>query len=141
MAPPKEAGASMSVPKKPRGQPTTPLVVEETQRHHPQQKYSPGIISHQEIHLHQLKLVEPPIPKGVIMEGDMLGLIPALKYEDHDIINENKFLELISSKFLMHSISSKTHMIVIKPRAWDRGMQKACLLNLFDIPHFGGVRR
>jgi hypothetical protein len=35
--------------------------------------------------------MEPPIPEGVIVEGDMLGLIPALKYTNHDITNENNF--------------------------------------------------
>jgi hypothetical protein len=82
-------------------------------------------------------LVEPPIPEGIIIEGDMLGMIPALKYVDHDITDENKFLELVPSKFLMKFISFETHMIIIEPQVWDRGLQKAGLLNLFDIPHFG----
>jgi hypothetical protein len=47
------------------------------------------------------------------------------------------FPELVPSKFLMKSISSETHMIVIEPQVWARGLQKVGLLNLFDIPHFG----
>jgi hypothetical protein len=45
-------------------------------------------------------LVEPEIPEGVIVEEDMLGLIPSLKYVDHDITDENKFPELVPSKYL-----------------------------------------
>jgi hypothetical protein len=67
----------------------------------------------------------------------MLGMIPALKYTDHDIIDENKFLELIPSKFLMKFIISKTHMIIIKPQVWDRGLHKEGLIKKIDIPHFG----
>jgi hypothetical protein len=66
----------------------------------------------------------------------MLGLIPTLKYANHDIIDENKFLKLIPSKFPMKFISSEIHMIVIEPQVWARGLQKAGLLNMFDIPHF-----
>jgi hypothetical protein len=49
------------------------------------------------------------------MEGDMLATIPSLKYVDHAITNENKFLELVPSKFLIKYISFETHMIVIEP--------------------------
>lgn len=81
--------------------------------------------------------MEPSIPKGVIREGDILGLISTLKYAHHDITDEKKFPKLVPSKFLKKSISSETHMIVIEPHAWASGLQKAGLLNMFDIPHFG----
>jgi hypothetical protein len=38
-------------------------------------------------------LVTPGIPPGVIVEGDMLGKVVALKFVDHDITNIHKFLE------------------------------------------------
>jgi len=60
-------------------------------------------------------LVEPPIPKGIIIEGDVLGLIPMLKYFNHEIIKENNFPELTPKKFLKKYISYETHMIVIEP--------------------------
>jgi hypothetical protein len=44
--------------------------------------------------------MDPPIPEVVIVEGDKLGLIPALKYANHDITDENKVIELLPSKFL-----------------------------------------
>jgi hypothetical protein len=82
-------------------------------------------------------LVEPLIPGGVIVEGYMLGMILALKYVDHDITNEKKFPELVPNNFMMKSISFETHMIIIEPQVWARGLQKEGILNLFDIPHFG----
>jgi hypothetical protein len=33
-------------------------------------------------------LAEPKIPEGLIVEGDMLGLIPTLKYANHDITDD-----------------------------------------------------
>jgi hypothetical protein len=55
------------------------------------------------------------IPKGLIVEGDMLGLIPTLKYANHDITNENKFPDLVPRKVLKKYIIFETQMIVIKP--------------------------
>jgi hypothetical protein len=36
-------------------------------------------------------LATPKIPPSVIVEGDMLGNIVALKFVDHDITDEQKF--------------------------------------------------
>jgi hypothetical protein len=38
------------------------------------------------------------IPLGVIVEGNMLGNIVSLKFVDHDITDEQKFLELAMEK-------------------------------------------
>jgi len=71
------------------------------------------------------------------MEGDMLGMIPALKYVDHDITKEKMFPELVPNKFLKKYISSETHMIATEPHVWTMGLQKEGIMNHFDIPHFG----
>jgi hypothetical protein len=71
------------------------------------------------------------------MEQDMLGLVPNLKYTDHDIMDEKKFLELVPSKYLKKYINEKIQMIVIEPQTWEKGLDKDDILNLFDIPHFG----
>jgi hypothetical protein len=123
-----------------------PLVVEETKEYPSsfEQFQRDYILSRKTStkHVHLQKeaiypLVEPLILDGVIVEGDMLGMILALKYTDDDITNENKFPKLVPNKFLMKFISPKTHMIIIKPHVWDRGFQKEGLLNLFNIMHFG----
>jgi hypothetical protein len=46
------------------------------------------------------ELVEPEIPPGVIIEEDMLGIMENLKYANHDLSNEKKFLELALKKYL-----------------------------------------
>jgi hypothetical protein len=65
------------------------------------------------------ELVEPEILDGVIVEEDMLGLIPRLKYAYHDIIDEKKFLELASSKFLKRYIIQEKKLVVIEPEIWE----------------------
>jgi len=44
--------------------------------------------------------MEPPIIEGIIVEGDMLVMILALNYVNHDIIDEKKFPYLVPMKFL-----------------------------------------
>jgi hypothetical protein len=56
---------------------------------------------------------------------------------DHDIIDEKKFPKLAPSKYLKRYISQETKMVVIEPEIWETRLQKAGILNLFDIPHFG----
>jgi hypothetical protein len=62
-----------------------------------------------------------------------------LNYVNHDITYYKKFLELLPNNFLINSISSETHMIVIKPQMLPRGLQKVAFINLFNIPHFGWI--
>jgi hypothetical protein len=81
--------------------------------------------------------VELDILEGVTVEGEMLGLIPTSKYVYHNITDENKFPELVPSKYLKNYISSETQMIVIEPQIWATRLQKERVINLFDIPHFG----
>jgi hypothetical protein len=45
----------------------------------------------------------------------MLGLILNLKYVDHDITNENKFLEVVPSNYFNMYVSVDTSMVVIEP--------------------------
>jgi hypothetical protein len=58
--------------------------------------------------------VEPPIPKEVIIEWDMLGMITMLKYFDHGITYENNIPKLVPNNFLIKSISFEIHMITIE---------------------------
>jgi hypothetical protein len=44
---------------------------------------------------------------------------------------------MVPNKFLRKYISVEAHIIVIEQQVWTTGLQKAGLLNLFDIPHFG----
>jgi hypothetical protein len=55
-------------------------------------------------------LMEPNIPHGVIVEGDMLGMIPQLKYVDHDITDKKKFSELALHKYFKSYINTITKL-------------------------------
>jgi hypothetical protein len=97
---PKAATSSTSVPNKFHNQPTMSLVVEETQeasssaKRFPRDYILPRNSLAEHVHLYKeviYPLVDPLIPEGIIIEGDMLGLIPTLKYVDHDITDEKKF--------------------------------------------------
>jgi hypothetical protein len=64
------------------------------------------------------ELVELEIRKGVIVDGDMLGMMPQLNYVDHDTIDDKKLLYLVPNKYFKRHISEKTHMIMIEPQIW-----------------------
>jgi hypothetical protein len=149
MTPPKETTTTTSTPKKPCSKTTTISIHEETlgasmlersstkfpRYYIPPKKYKTNPINLSKYS--KCKLVEMEIPPGVIVEEDMLGLIPSLKYEDHDITDEKKFLELAPRNYLNRYISIKTKLVVIEPKIWETWLQKVGLMNLFDIPHFG----
>jgi hypothetical protein len=82
-------------------------------------------------------LVEPEIPPGVIVEGDMLGAIPSLKFTDHDLSDEKKFPDLAPRKYLKTFIDPETSFIRVEPKTWATGLEKSGILNLLQIPHFG----
>jgi hypothetical protein len=60
-------------------------------------------------------LVTLEIPSGVIIEGDMLGNIVALKFVDHDITDEKKFSKIAWEKSLCPKIVLGTGAILLEP--------------------------
>jgi hypothetical protein len=60
-------------------------------------------------------LVTLEIPPGVIIEGDMLGKIVALKFIDHDIMDEHKFPELEHEKYFCTKSVPGTREILLEP--------------------------
>jgi hypothetical protein len=64
-------------------------------------------------------LVTPEIPVGVIVEGDMLGNIVALKFAVHDITYEQKFPKLEREKYLCCQKCTKDRSD--SPRTTDLG--------------------
>jgi hypothetical protein len=55
------------------------------------------------------------IPPGVIIEGDMLGNIVALKFVDHEIMDEQKFLEMERENCLCAKRIPGTGSIMLEP--------------------------
>jgi hypothetical protein len=106
MAPPKAAATSTSTPKKPHSKPPIVPVQEETpgalaselsstkfpRYYTPLSKYTAKPVNLSKDAKYEL--VELEIPPGVIIEEYMLGLIHGLKYVDHDITDEKKFMDL-----------------------------------------------
>jgi len=60
-----------------------------------------------------------------------------LKYADHDITDEKKFIELAPNKYLRSYINALTKLVVVDREMWATRLQNASISNLFDIPHFG----
>jgi hypothetical protein len=79
--------------------------------------------------------VTPDILEGVIIDEDMLGNVPQLKYENHDITNTMKFSELAPHHYLELKVDLETNQSIHVPQVWAKGLERVGLLNLFDIPH------
>jgi hypothetical protein len=130
MALAKVAATSTLTPKKPCSKPPTVLVQAETPgasssesrlTNFPRDYIPPRKDTTKPVNLSKqtkYELVELEIPQGVIVEEVMLGLIPHLKYADHDITDENKFSDLASSKYLKRYVSVETSMVVIEREIW-----------------------
>jgi hypothetical protein len=71
------------------------------------------------------------------MDIDMLGRVSQLKYVDHDITDTSKFLELVPKHYLELRKNPTINQSIPMPKVWARGLEKADILNQFDIPHFG----
>jgi hypothetical protein len=78
-----------------------------------------------------------PVPVGVSSDEDMLGKISNLKFMDHDITDTQKFPELARDQYLCTKTIPGTGEILVEPQEWASGLEKAGILNLFEIPHFG----
>ena len=65
----------------------------------------------------------PHIPDGVQVGPDFLGHIGKIKYSDHDIANEDKFLEL-SKRVYMETVGTNPFgEPIIQPLQWETGLE------------------
>jgi hypothetical protein len=60
-------------------------------------------------------LATPTVPPSVSVEGDMLGKVVSLKFVDHDITDEQKFLEIAREKYLCAKSVPGTTKILLEP--------------------------
>jgi hypothetical protein len=81
-------------------------------------------------------LVMPDIPEEVMIDEDMLGKVPQLKYVEHDITDVAKFPELAPHEYLELKVDPLKQQSIPVTKVWSIGLEQACLLNLFDIPRF-----
>jgi hypothetical protein len=68
-------------------------------------------------------LVTPNIPNQVIIDEDILGKVPHIKYVDHDITYIAKFHKLASSEYLELKIDSLTNQTIHVPKVWAKGLE------------------
>jgi hypothetical protein len=67
----------------------------------------------------------------------MLGKVVGLNFMDHDITDEKKFLDLARENYLHTRSVPRTGEIMLETHEWVIGLEKAGILNLLEIPHFG----
>jgi hypothetical protein len=83
------------------------------------------------------EIVLPRIPEGVQVGPELLGHIGKLKYSDHDVADEAKFLELAKRVFIQTTGTNRVGEPIDQPYQWATGLQKMRILGLLDLPHFG----
>ena len=71
------------------------------------------------------------------MVGMMTGKIDRLKYVDHDTNDCGKFLQFAPGKYLHSVYYLEAGMMLLEVKQWAAGLDKAGLLKMLDVPHFG----
>jgi hypothetical protein len=70
------------------------------------------------------EIVLPRIPDGVQVGPDLLGYIGKLKYSDHDVADEDKFLELAKRVFVQSTGTNPVGEPINQPLQWATGLEK-----------------
>ena len=77
-------------------------------------------------------------PEGVLVEENLLEQLYKIQFVNHDITNEEKFLELVNSKYMETRHNSHPNApIIVELQTWKNGLMKSRILNLLEIHHFG----
>lgn len=71
---------------------------------------------------------------GIMFEGLALGSEPAMKFEDWDLVDSEKFPHLETNNLMKQSKEGSVTML--EPRKWLHDVEKADLLQLLWIPNF-----
>lgn len=76
------------------------------------------------------------LPGDIVFEGLHLERVPALKFEDWDLTNHKKFLDLATTKLMRQRKNLMAGTIELELRTWLRRVEKAGLLNILCVPHY-----
>jgi hypothetical protein len=82
-------------------------------------------------------IVLPRTPEGIGVDLQLLGHVRKLKFSDHDVSNERKYLELAPQFFSETIALNPLEGTITKPRKWAAGLDRTRILGLLKIPHFG----
>jgi hypothetical protein len=74
---------------------------------------------------------------GVRSDEDMFGKFSNIKFVEYDIMDTQKFPELVNDQYLCRRTVLGMGGILVEPQDWASVLQKEGILNLYDIPHFG----
>ena len=67
----------------------------------------------------------------------MTGKVDRLKYADHDTNDRGKFPQFAPGTYL-HSVRyQETEATLLEVKQWAAGLDKAGLLKMLNVPHFG----
>jgi hypothetical protein len=80
------------------------------------------------------------IPEGVQVESQLLGHVGKLKYSDHDVSDDTKYLELVPRVFMQNIVVNQLGEMIIQPHQWVVGLDRTSILGLLKLPHFGRVQ-
>ena len=69
----------------------------------------------------------------------MIGKIDRLKYANHDTNDRGRFPQFTPGKYLHFVKYPETGVTVLEVKQWDTGLDRAGLLKMLDVPHFGRV--
>jgi hypothetical protein len=83
------------------------------------------------------EIVLPHIPEGVQVDPQLLGHVGKIRYSDHDIADETKYLELAPQVFIQKLIVNQLRETITQPHQWATGLDRTGILGLLKIPHFG----
>jgi hypothetical protein len=70
------------------------------------------------------EIILPWIPDGVQVGPDLLGYIGKLKYSDHDVADEDKFLELAKRVYMETVGTNPFGEPISQPLQWETGLEK-----------------
>jgi hypothetical protein len=82
------------------------------------------------------EIVLPCIPAGVQVGPELLGHVGKLKYSDHDVADEAKFLELAQRVFIQTIGTTHLEEPINHPYQWETELEKTRILGLLNLPHF-----
>jgi hypothetical protein len=85
-----------------------------------------------------MEITLPYLPYAVITMDDMLGMVPKLRYVDHDVHDTDKFLELVEDSYLINTEEiGPLGESILEPMQWITRLYNSIIMNLLDITHFG----
>jgi hypothetical protein len=76
------------------------------------------------------------VPHGLSTKGFMLDKMAALKFVDHDIIDEQNFPELARDNYFCIRSVPGTREILLETKRWEIGLKKLGIMNLLEVPLF-----